>query len=449
MLDSSNVSQLLKYALPLLITVWTLKYLFSHEATYTVTDVTRKFKDQKELFISDFLEHEIDGNIDGTGIAELCASKRWTPGLILTCDPAPGGIGMVKNAHLNCIRFAIEMGAELVVPKIVRRDDKNIVNIIPTTGGGPPRGEPFDYMFDFGHLNQTLSRFCPQMKVYQSMDDLYDVPEVFTARPITLGGMQVMTVNSTVIEDMSLLPQQIKSYLDMSSPPEARRYPIRFNLEVTNWAFPTAFDKPSVARNFGRLVRINGNARRIAATGLYNLQKRFSLDLDPRTGIKNGKFVGVHLRTEADVDGLFPDFETQAAYLLDYIASSKARVVFMATGAKEEHIAAFVMRAKTLNATVVLKRDILSEKDREVYDKFTWDQRALVDYEVILRAGRMAGPSESSFAWNLALRRNCAFGASEGGQDLSSNFTVQWQDAYSAIFGISEKGFVFKSTIWP
>jgi len=113
MLDSSNVSRLLKYALPLLITVWTLKYLFSSESAYT--NVTRKFKDEKELFISDFLEHEIDGELDGTGIAELCGNKEWTPGLMLSCDPVPGGVGLVKNGHLNCIRFAIEMGGESLV----------------------------------------------------------------------------------------------------------------------------------------------------------------------------------------------------------------------------------------------------------------------------------------------------------------------------------------------
>lgn len=116
MLDSSNVSQVLKYALPLLITVWSLKYLFSYEAASAgVAEVSRKFKDERELFISDFLVHEIDGEMDGSGLSELCASKKWTPGLILTCDPVPGGLSVVKNAHLNCIRFAIEMGGEFLL----------------------------------------------------------------------------------------------------------------------------------------------------------------------------------------------------------------------------------------------------------------------------------------------------------------------------------------------
>ena len=335
-----------------------------------------------------------------------------------------------------------------MAPQIVKRDEKNIKNTMPSM---PPRGQRIDYFFDFDHLNRTLSQYCPQMKVYRSMDDLYDVPEVFTPHPMNLQNLQVPIVNGTVIENPTDLSERIKSYVDMTSPPETRRYPVRFNLAVTNWVFPTEYDSPSVAQNFGRLLRIRQDARQIAAVALYNMQKRYKLNLDPRTGIKNGKFVGVHLRTEADVVGLFPDFDSQSALLLEYIASSKMQVAFMATGAKEEHVAAFTARARTLNATVVLKKDVLPEGGpwREVYDTFTWDQRSLVDYEIMLRAGLMAGPTESSFAWNLALRRNSALGASEGEQVLDPGLLVQWKDAYSTIFGASPRGLVFKATIWP
>ncbi|KAK4220085.1 Ppx/GppA phosphatase family-domain-containing protein [Rhypophila decipiens] len=434
MLDSSNVSQVLKYALPLLITVWSLKYFFSYEAAYAnVAEVSRKFKDERQLFIADFLEHEIDGELDGSGLAALCARKKWTPGLILTCAPVPGGVAVVKNAHLNCIRFAIEMGAELVAPSIQKRDDKDLKNLLPSK---PPRGEPIDYFFDYGHLNQSLSEYCPQMKLYHSMDDLWDVPEVYTPHAMDLPLLTVPTINGSVIANVTYFSQQISNYADKEAPLDSRRYPVRFNLAVTNWAFPTESDSPSVARNFGRLLRIREDARQVAAVALYTMQKRYKLALDPRTGIKNGKFVGVHLRTEADVEGVFPGFEGQSSFLLDYIAHSKMGVAFLATGAKEQHIAQFTKQAKAINATVVLKKDVLPEGDpiKEVYDQFTWDQRSLVDYEIMLRAGLMAGPAESSFAWNLALRRNGALGASEGKQNLNLSTTVQlprWDPASS------------------
>lgn len=316
----------------------------------------------------------------------------------------------------------------------------------------PPHGEHIDYFFDFDHLNQTLSEYCPQMKLYHSMDDLWDVPEVFASYPIDLTLLTVPTVNVTVIENMTYFQEQISGYADKEAPLDTRRYPVRFNLAVTNWAFPTENDSPSVARNFGRLLRIREDARQVAAVALYNMQKKYKLDLDPRTGIKNGKFVGVHLRTEADVEGVFPGFDAQASFLLDYIQRSRTGIAFLATGATENHIAEFRKQAKAINATVVLKKDVLPEGDpmKEVYDEFTWDQRSLVDYEIMLRAGLMAGPVESSFAWNLALRRHGALEASEGEQNLNGSSTaVQWQDAYSAIFGVSEKSSVYEATIWP
>ncbi|KAK3943661.1 hypothetical protein QBC46DRAFT_27776 [Diplogelasinospora grovesii] len=448
MLGSSTVFQLLKIFAPLVLLLWSLGYFISYDSTYA--EVVRKFKDEKGLFVSDFLEHEIDGEFDGSGIADLCASKQWTPGLILSCDPAPGGVGQVKNAHLNCIRFAMEMGAELVMPQIIKRHEKDITVIVPPSGGGPVRGQPIDFFFDSDHLHQALAQYCPQMKVYKSMDDLYDVPSVFQKHPIGLEQMHVHLTNGSIIDDMSHLPQQIKDWINKESPPEKRKYPIRYNLPVTNFAFPTAFDKPAFARNYGRILRIRQDARRLAASALYNMQKKFGLNLDPRNGIKTESFVGVHLRTEKDADQLFPDYETQAAYLLDYIASSKARVAFMATGATEEHVKAFSARARDFNVTVVLKRDILEGEDLALLDKFGWDQRALIDYEIMLRAGLMAGPSESSFAWNLALRRKNAYGASsEGRLSSHTNAHVQWQDKFSTIFGGSERGLVYSATIWP
>jgi hypothetical protein len=108
MYEPTRVFPLVKYGLPLMIFVWCFASLVNTPPAYR--EILRKFKDEKRLFVSDFLEYEIDGRFDGSGIAELCASKTWNPNLILSCDPPPGGLGLVKNAHLNCIRFAIEMG---------------------------------------------------------------------------------------------------------------------------------------------------------------------------------------------------------------------------------------------------------------------------------------------------------------------------------------------------
>jgi hypothetical protein len=112
--DSPRLFSLLRVLLPIMLIIGAVRYLSSSRSDYK--EHLRRFRDEKQLFIADYLEHEIDEAFDGSAIRKLCASKRWTKGLILSCDPATGGVGEVKNAHLHCIRFAIELGGQQSKP---------------------------------------------------------------------------------------------------------------------------------------------------------------------------------------------------------------------------------------------------------------------------------------------------------------------------------------------
>ncbi|KAH8905527.1 hypothetical protein BR93DRAFT_804020 [Coniochaeta sp. PMI_546] len=448
MLASSQLFNLLKFAVPLIVITWTLAYFTTSPSTYR--EYLRKFKDEKQLFISDFLEHEIDGQFDGSSITELCKRKTWTPGLFLSCDSPAGGVSIVKNAHLNCIRFAIEMGAELILPGIIRRNDKNIADVYPNAKA-PIRGNEMDYFFDVDHLNASLSTYCPQLRVYRSLNDLWEVPSLLTAYPMSIGELGIQLVNTSIIEKPSLVSTQVKTYVNQKSPPADRKHPVRFNMRVTNWVWPTESDGAEFARHFGRILRVRTDARELAAAALFNLHKQFNLRIDPRQGIKNDSFVGVHLRTEVDTasNDKFPSYEEQAAYYLDYAVRSGNPLVFLATGATQANITAFVERARDFNITTVLKKDSLFDPEyKAALDRFSYDQRSLVDYEIMLRAGLMTGTSESPFAWNLAMRRRNAYGGSSAVETTGGDF-VQFKDRFSTIFGKGEAGRIMQATIWP
>lgn len=58
------------------------------------------------------------------------------------------------------------------------------------------------------------------------------------------------------------------------------------------------------------------------------------------------------------------------------------------------------------NIKVTTKHDLLTGEDRAGLDKLTFDQQALIDFLVLLKATGFAGVGHSSFAWNIALHRH-------------------------------------------
>ncbi len=109
-LGYSTASLLIKVLVPLAVMVWTLCTIDLSKSQYR--DMVRQFRDRKAVFVADFLDNEIDGHFDGAALGKLCAAKQWTSGLIFSCAPAAGGIAMVRNSQLHCIRLAIEIGGE-------------------------------------------------------------------------------------------------------------------------------------------------------------------------------------------------------------------------------------------------------------------------------------------------------------------------------------------------
>lgn len=437
-----------KLGLPLLVFIWVFSYLTTPRSAYKT--FLRQFKSERKLYEADFLQHEVGKPFDGAPIEKLCASRTWTPGLILSCDPPPGGIGEVKNAILTCIRFGIEMGAELVLPDIIKRSEIKIEVLVPHDHG-PRRGIPLEYFFDRDHLENALATHCPQMKIYRSMSDgdLYDHPGLLHPPRMNLGDLTNEFMAGSVMSKPQELAEKINAFMDSKSPPRERKYPFRVHLMTPSFAFPTSYDPPDFADNFGRILRIREDARRLAAAALFNMQKMFRLNLNPKNSLKSNGFIGVHLRTEKDVQGVFPSYEDQAADYLDVIVENKIPVIYLATGATKENVTHFRERAEDFNATTVLKTDILEGSDLEALEQLSWDQRALVDYEVMLRAGLMVGTSMSSFAWNLALRRKNTYGY--GGDVLNDSMseTVRFKDDYSIVFGRHELGKNIQLSIWP
>jgi hypothetical protein len=282
------------------------------------------------------------------------------------------------------------------------------------------------------------------------MDDLYNEPSLLKAAKFDIAELtDQFILDGMVIERPELIAEQLNSWIDEHSPPAKRRFPIRFQMAHTLFRWPTEADGLDVASHFGRILRVRPDIRRIAASGLFNLQKRFGLKLDPRSGIRQDAFIGVHLRTEADAEGIFANYETQAGIYIAEIVDKQIPLVYVATGDTGDNVTALAARLRDFDITTILKNDVLDGQDLTAMRRLTWDQRALVDYEIMLRCGLMLGLSDSAFSWNLAMRRANAYRSHGEAPPVEQRGDIQYQDRFSTLFGRSDFGKVYRATIWP
>lgn len=101
------------------------------------------------------MSFEVGGEFDPAPIRALCASKNWTDDILITCDHIAGGIGSVRNHILNCIRYTIEIGGNLVIPQITVRNPDDVFNIYT------PKRANFSYMLDRQHFKDSMGDACP------------------------------------------------------------------------------------------------------------------------------------------------------------------------------------------------------------------------------------------------------------------------------------------------
>ncbi|KAM7200853.1 hypothetical protein V8F20_005095 [Naviculisporaceae sp. PSN 640] len=360
---------------------------------------------------------------------------------------------------LNCVRYAIEAGATtLILPRIQIRGD-NLIDL-----GTQDQTAEMSYLLDADYFLESWKLACPQMRALLS--------------------------NPAGPEDTSpkaaLSPHQLKSF-------EMRKYLI---VDPTGWR--EAFDQwvakndvfktmsaeqpvrvwqrlafaqwnrlahsPEFGNSFPRLFRNLPQARRLAASVLWNLEKKmghpavsdnilFSPEMPSNQSTVNslgpdrlvsGGFLGAHLRVAADAAAAgWPGYEAQAPF---YIREAKERnltTIYLATGSAENR-ANFRRDAAREGIITHVKEDLLDEEELAELRTMTWDQQALVDFEVLMHSAMFYGFVRSSYSWALALRRGTL---PEAGSPVWSTDQTEYRDNLSAIAG--RYGSINPEGLWP
>lgn len=390
------------------------------------------------------------GEYIGWPLGRVCAETKVTEGLYFECDNNSGGIGNIRNFILTCIRYAIEAGADgIVMPRIQQRNQEQLGALFTADF------KPFDYFFDDKHFRASMKKYCPRMQI---LNKLEDVPRFEAIKQIKEFYPKELIHGGTTGDGCD--ERGINRHLDMFRPSfdefvkTKHHWPnlaapvsVRFRW-ATFFEWPVYRDGPEFATTFGDLLRIRPDIEEIAARTVEALVKAIH-NTTEKIDRKNldAPYLGIHLRTEADSLGFWPNFEQQALGYLEQAGTRGLKHGYIATGNATEGHRFGQLALDHVGMKVYGKTDLLQDEALENLNRLTWDQQALVDFLVLTKSAHFTGCSFSSFSMNIAVKRHTM---------IDGLRTRHWRspgDVYSTLVGRFENWFgdwmFMLECMWP
>jgi hypothetical protein len=390
-------------------------------------------------------DYNFDGEYVSWPLKRVCEETEWVPGLTFVCDNNSGGIGNIRNFILTCIRYAIDAGAsQLIMPRIQRRSEDDLANIF-TTGF-----QPFEYFFDKAHFIHALNTSCPQMKVFDTVEEIPNAASVLKIEEfypkdlnIDLDGCDGRGVN----RHLDFFRPKFHAWLETTRRKPTAEAPVTIRFKwATFFEWPIYRDGPEFASTFGDILRIRKDLQELAAKTLSAMSKFAGVEPHPPT--LDAPYLGVHLRTESDSLGFWPNFEEQSNGYLQQSQKLGLKYAYLACGdAKEARRFTDKARNQTMPLHVATKMTLLQGEDYQRLTNMSWDQQALVDFLVLSKSTHFTGCSFSSFTMNIAFKRHLMTGGLN---------TRQWKspgDQFSTLIGRFESWYgdwmFMYECMWP
>lgn len=387
-----------------------------------------------DRFIDEWLDVQLIEPFDPSPLERYCDRMTWHPNLILNLADANGGIGNVRGNFLDFFMYAIEAGASIMLPDRAARNQDDLANVWAGRAA-------FDTFFDEKWFVSSITKACQQLTVH--------IPAENTTFE-TLQGVYLprsRRAHEEAEHDRNAYVKELDHWLQEAGYKEDKLFMVNYIRSL--WQFDTRGLPNGVRRTMGQILRINPTIRRIAAMVVQELAKRFDLQIDPRVPIPRNAFLGAHLRTESDaakagwLNAPNTDFSAQTDAYMRHAEAYHLNVMYVASGNASE-LERFKEKAAqhrpSLNVTS--KLELLGPAQMEELNKLTWDQQALVDYEVLQRCSIFIGFVRSSFSYNIAMTRNQWLDDHGLLVDpwlvLHSEEAVAFDDGYSRIIGRDE-----------
>lgn len=174
------------------------------------------------------------------------------------------------------------------------------------------------------------------------------------------------------------------------------------------WEWPVWRDGPELANTFAGLCKFNQPMMRLGKLALSKMQdfaRQHPMN-DQTSPDEASKFLGVHLRTEADALEFWPTYEEQEKAYLGKAAELDLAVGYVASGNLTEAHKFERAARQELGMRMVSKDDLLDDSDLEEMHSLSWDQQGLIDYIVLTGADYFTGNSRSSFSISVTKKRH-------------------------------------------
>ncbi|OHW99776.1 GDP-fucose protein O-fucosyltransferase domain-containing protein [Colletotrichum incanum] len=419
--------------------------------------------------IEDYFDHP---SFDSEAIRSVCEDQKWDANtdteVVFTCDNSVGELGEIRNSILNCVRYTILAGGSLVMPRIVVL--KNSDRTVRRTGEsrlksiGERKG--LEYMFDINHFIESLHLSCPQLRLYNDIEEVYET--LGPSRTWVLGLfpeslIEEEKIPSTGIQHPDRWRSQLYDWLgqidtDVSPIGRHSQGPFIVDLGRSYLTFPIYSDGEPFATAFGNILKFRPDARKLATIILLRMAKKFGFELiesrdgagpsntDPyaSTTLEQAYF-GVHLPVQKDSQGMLDPSgnNKQTTAYLEQAVGANLSIIYVASGDAKQ-VEAFKKKAMLKGIAIVTKHDLLEDDDQ--LENLDWDQQALVDFLVLLSASQFGGVAPSSFSWNVALKRHLFIGKSK---EKHLDGALVFNDELSQIYGEPRSYPEFAACLWP
>jgi hypothetical protein len=355
------------------------------------------------------------------------------------CDESPGDVAEVRNSILTCVRYAMKAGANLVVPRIKMREDYARDREMNSTS--------MDYMFDVEYFTHSMEHFCPNMRLYSSVDQVLKDKRTVGPVSLVLGSLvQADAIGQTSQEKWKAafdewLGKQIKPGNGMN---------LLIEVDRSFLKYPVASDDIEFVNIFGKIMKFGYDVGYLATVTLAKLSHAFEIPFDITSPIIPDMFFGAHLSTGRDLAGVSSKIEkanyeygTQSKLYLDHASNSNFSAIYASSDVLAD-LQSFYVDAEARNMTVVTKFDLLTGKDREALLELTPDQQAMVDILVHSKATEFVGVGHSNIAWSIALSRH-----KFSQQPNYSNEPEEFSDELSQVYGVPKSHPLFSAGMWP